>query len=175
MTTYNFNVSARYKLIGRIMQSTSVIAYVIHDRVNEKIYPLDKGVVEQLALGKQIYNSYAQVYNGTVYMKGIGCKISELPKYNNKCQLIEKDNSKKVAHEYEYKITGKIIRGRKVLGYVLIGLKDKVSHKIDKDTVIQYALENKIINAKCQKNNGTMILRANNGYDLCNLPTIAIK
>lgn len=175
MTTYNYNVSARYKLIGRIMHSTSVIAYVIKDRANNQVYPLDKGVVEQLALNKQVYNSYAQVYNGVVNMKGIGCKISELPKYNSNCQLIDKSKTKSPAHTYEYKITAKLISGRKVLGYVLLNLADGSYHKVDKDTVIQYALDNKIVNAKCQRNNGNMILRASNGYDLFNLPTVSVK
>lgn len=175
MATYNYNVSARYTLIGRIMKSTSVIAYVIQDRVNGQVYPLEKGVVEQLALNKQIYNSYAQVYNGVVNMKGIGCKISELPKCGNKCKPLEKANTKNTVHNYEYQITGKIISGRKVLGYILMSLKDKSSHRFDKDTVIQYAMDDKIINAKCQRNNGSMILRASNGYDLSNLPTVSVK
>ena len=98
MATYNYNVSARYTLVGRIMKSTSVVAYVINDRVNGQIYPLGKGVVEQLALNKQIYNSYAQVYGGVVIMKGIGCKISELPKCNEKCEPLEKVSNKNTDH-----------------------------------------------------------------------------
>lgn len=175
MATYNYNVSARYTLIGRIMKSTSVVAYVINDRVNGQIYPLDKGIVEQLALNKQIYNSYAQVYNRVVIMKGIGCKISELPKCNEKCEPLERVNSKNTDHNYEYKITGKIISGRKVLGYIIVRLKDNSAHRVDKTTVMQWAMSDKIINAKCQRNNGNMILRASNGYDLSNLPTVSIK
>ena len=175
MATYNYNMSARYRLVGRIMESTSVKAYVIHDRVSDKVYPLEKGVVEQLALNKQIYNCYAQVYNGVVNMKGIGCKLSELPKYGCKQDQLHKSSSKNATHDYIYKITGKIISGRKVLGYVLVNMKDNTSHHADKNTVIQYALDNKIINAKCQRNNGSVILRASNGFDLYSLPTVSVK
>jgi len=157
------------------MESTTVKAYVIYDRVSDKVYPLGKGEVEQLALNKQIYNCYAQVYNGVVNMKGIGCKLSELPKYGNKSDSLGKSASKNTTRDYIYKITGKIISGRKVVSYVLVNLKDNSSHQVDKDTVIKYALDNKIINAKCQRNNGSIILRASSGYDLYNLPTVSVK
>ena len=79
MKDYNFG--AKYSIIGRILNRTTVEYYVLQDRSNNSTLKMKKGVVEQLALSKQIYNCNAQVYKDIVNMKGINFKLSQLPRY----------------------------------------------------------------------------------------------
>ena len=68
-------------MIARVMNKTTVVAYVLRDRNNGEYITLDKNTVDNLALNKEIYNCYAQVYQGSCNLKGINCQISKLPKF----------------------------------------------------------------------------------------------
>ena len=93
-----YNVGAKYEIIGRIQHGTSVMAYMIKDRVESSTSIIEKGIVEQLALNKQIYNCNAQLYGNIVNMKGVNCKLNQLPKYTESGDLVpEEEKPKKKA------------------------------------------------------------------------------
>lgn len=171
-----YHVSARYVLVGRITEGTYVKGYVVFDRYSKTKSTMEKGVVEQLALNKQVYNSTAQVYGNIVNMKGINCKLSELPRFDEHGNKVTKTSKEVNTRKAEYEIVGKVQKGRKVLGYVLVKLNSnqKDKYNLEKSQVLKLAREGKILNAKCQMYGDKLMLRAANGYDLTKLPVYNI-
>lgn len=170
MSNY-YNIGAKYEIVGRITNSTSVVAYMLSDKQTGQLIPMEKGMVEQLALSKNIYNCTAQLYNNLVNLKGINCQLSKLPKYDINGTLLddEKTKSKIVA---DIKIVGKIQNGKSITHYVVIILNNPTkTYTIDKERIKELALNGRIINAKCQMNNGETLLRGANGYTISQLKT----
>lgn len=167
-----YNIGARYAIAGRILKGTTVIAYVMHDKILGQYSPLEKSLVEQLALNKQIYNCSAQIYGDIVNLKGINCKLSQLPKYNPDGTLVDDSDKIKKKVVPDLKLVGKVHTGRTVTSYIMIALNepDKLM-KIPKDAVIKLAQEGRIINAKSQMNGKDALIRAANGYTLSGLKT----
>lgn len=169
----NCNMLAQYEIIGRVPNGTSIVGYVIKNRYNGEICILQKGIVEQLALCKNIYNANAQIYNNVVNLKGINCKLSQLPKYSANGAIIENNNSKKYQIDPFLKIVGRVQKARAISGYI-IEYKDKddkiVRKRVDKDRTLELARAGYIINAKAQLNNGELMLRGID-EDLGNLKT----
>lgn len=164
------NIGARYKIIGRITNGTSVIAYVVEDALNKTVYPLEKGVIEQLALNKQIYNCTAQVYGNIVNLRGIDCKLNQMPRYDENLKpIVNKKVPKRVSADL--KIVGKMQKGRVIEYYVLESLTEpnKPKFKMSRDNVITLAKQGRIINAKCQNNKNETMLRGAPGYNLTKL------
>lgn len=167
-----YNVGARYEIIGRIQNGTTVLSYMINDRTDNSKNMIEKGVVEQLALNKQIYNCTAQVYGNIVNLKGINCKLSKLPKYTEDGNLIPEPEKPKKKAPADLKLVGKIQCGRAISDYVIVALKDTSKKmKVPKETVLQLAQDGRILNAKIQMNNGEMMLRGTYGVNLAKLPT----
>lgn len=79
MTRYR--ITGTKKVVARVMDGTKVLGYVTIDR-NKKLQTVNKRVFEQLALNGDIVNCTGQVYGNTINLRGIGMKLSELPKYN---------------------------------------------------------------------------------------------
>lgn len=158
----NYNILAQYEIIGRVPNGTSIVGYVIRNRMNGEVSILQKGIVEQLALCKNIYNATAQIYNNVVNLKGIGCKLSQMPKYSANGAVIDNIETKKYQIEPFLKIIGRVQRSRVICGYIL-EYKDKedniIRKKFDKDKVLELARAGYIINAKAQLNNGELMLR----------------
>jgi hypothetical protein len=167
-----YNVGARYEIVGRVLQGTTVIAYVLRDKVTGNLGTMEKAVVEQLALNKQIYNCSAQVYSGIVNLKGINCKLSKLPKYDINCNPIVDDVNQKKKIRADLKLVGKVQNGRVISDYMVVYLSDpnKVM-KVPRDTVIKLAQEGRIINAKSQMNGSEVMLRGAAGVNLAQLKT----
>lgn len=158
---YHLNVGAQYEVIGRIQNGVKVTHYVIKDRTDDTKKKMEKAVVEQLALNKQIYNCQAQIYGDLVNIKGINCKISQLQKYDEELNVIaetEKQRKKKVPKDL--RLVGKVQNGKFISDYVIASVNDPDKMvKLPKDTVLQLAQEGRIVNAKVQYNNGVLILR----------------
>lgn len=166
-----FNTNGRLQVIGRITQKTYVYAYVCVDRQTGKRFVVDKKKFEELALNKQVYNCTAQLYNGIVNLKGIECKLNQLPRYTDDgLGVIEKEEQKqKVVPDLV--IVGKIQKGKAVLYYVVSKLNDNSQKiKIARQQVMELARAGRIVNAKCQTNGNSELLRGSNG---CNLTEIA--
>lgn len=167
-----YNVGAKYEIIGRIQHGTSVMAYMIKDRVESSTSIIEKGIVEQLALNKQIYNCNAQLYGNIVNMKGVNCKLNQLPKYTESGDLVPEEEKPKKKAPADLKLIGKVQTGRTITDYIVVALKDTSKKmKVPKETVLQLAQEGRILNAKVQMNNGEMMLRGNYGVNLSQLTT----
>lgn len=167
-----YNVGAKYEIIGRIQHGTSVMAYMVKDRVESSTSIIEKGIVEQLALNKQIYNCNAQLYGNIVNMKGVNCKLNQLPKYTESGDLVPEEEKPKKKAPADLKLIGKVQTGRTITDYIVVALKDTSKKmKVPKETVLQLAQEGRILNAKVQMNNGEMMLRGNYGVNLSQLTT----
>ena len=167
-----YNVGAKYEIIGRIQHGTSVMANMIIDRVESSTSIIEKGIVEQLALNKQIYNCNAQLYGNIVNMKGVNCKLNQLPKYTESGDLVPEEEKPKKKAPADLKLIGKVQTGRTITDYIVVALKDTSKKmKVPKETVLQLAQEGRILNAKVQMNNGEMMLRGNYGVNLSQLTT----
>lgn len=158
----NCNILAQYEIIGRVPNGTSIVGYVIKNRTNGEIQILQKGIVEQLALCKNIYNANAQIYNNVVNLKGINCKLSQLPRYTADGSIICDKETKRYSVEPFLKIVGRVQRQRIICGYI-IEYKDRedkiIRKRVDKDKTLELARAGYIINAKAQLNNGELMLR----------------
>lgn len=167
-----YNIGAKYEIIGRISKGTSVIAYMLRDRTNGQEFPMEKGMVEQLALTKQIYNSTAQVYNDLVNLKGINCKLSKLPKYKEDGTPCDETPKKKVKLKPDLVIIGKMAEGRVITDYILCTVDSPdLRMRVPKETVIQLASDGRFTNAKVQRNGDEIILRGTDGTNLNQLTT----
>ena len=167
-----YNVGAKYEIVGRIQHGTSVMAYMVKDRVENSTSIIEKGIVEQLALNKQIYNCNAQLYGNIVNMKGVNCKLNQLPKYTETGDLVPEEEKPKKKAPADLKLIGKVQTGRIITDYVVVALKDTSKKmKVPKETVLQLAQEGRILNAKVQMNNGELMLRGNYGVNLSQLTT----
>ena len=171
-----YNIGAKYEIIGRISKGTSVIAYMLRDRTNKQEFPMEKGMVEQLALTKQIYNSTAQVYNDLVNLKGINCKLSKLPKYKEDGTPYDVLPEKKVKLDPDLIIIGKMTEGRMITDYIVTYVSTPdIKMRVPKETVIQLALDGRFTNAKVQKNGNATILRGIEGTNLNKLDTYIVR
>lgn len=171
MSNY-YNIGARYEIVGRVTQGTAVVAYVLYDKISGASAQMEKSMVEQLALNKQIYNCTAQVYNNIVNLKGINCKLSKLPRYDVQGNKIIDDvkNKKKVVADL--KLVGKIPCGRVISDYVVVSVNNPTKlMKIPRDTVIKLAKEGRFVNAKSQMNGDEIMLRGVAGVNLSQLRT----
>lgn len=165
-----YNLDAKYEIIGRIQSGTSVIAYMVRDMVEDSASIIEKSIVEQLALNKQIYNCNAQLYGNIVNMKGVNCKLNQLPKYNQKGNLISEDKKPKNKVQADLKLIGKVQTGRIITDYIVVAITDMSKKmKVPKETVIELAQEGRIVNARVQMNNGEMMLRGSYGVNLSQL------
>ena len=161
-----YNYSAKYEVVGRVPDGTSVVAYICLDRENGKHTMLSKGIVEQLALNKNIYNVQAQIYNNIVNLKGINCKLSQLPRYNANGSIIENNtvSNKKDIVPF-IRIIGRVQKSKSISGYIVeYKTKDNKTarKKIDKEMMLGLARKGYVINAKAQLNNGVLMLRGLN-------------
>lgn len=172
------NIGARYKIVGRVMNGTIVKSYVLLDMTNNRLAAIEKEIVEQYALNKQIYNCTAQIYNNIINMKGIDCKLSQLPRYNPDCTLADIKNKKEKSKDTikpDIMIVGKIHDGRAITHYVVVCTSEPDrTLKVKKSKVLALAKNNRIINAKSQYNCGELMLRAKNGFSLNNIASYVI-
>lgn len=168
----SYNVGAKYEIIGRVLKGTSVMAYRIKDRTDNSTSIVEKSIVEQLTLNRQIYNCNAQIYNDIVNMKGVNCKLNKLPKFTMNGEPVPEVEKPKKKAPADLKLIGKVQNGRKISDYIVVALNDTSKKmKVPKDTVIQLAQDGRILNAKIQMNNGVPMLRGAYGVNLAQLTT----
>lgn len=168
----NYNIGARYEIIGRVTKGTSVLGYLILDKSNNTRGTLEKAVVEQLALNKQIYNCTAQVYGNIVNLKGINCKLNQLPKFTMDGQPVPENDRKKKRVVSDLKLVGKVQKGRAISDYVVIDLNDpNTLMKIPRSLVLKLAQDGRFSNATVQMNGNEIMLRGVSGSNLSQLQT----
>lgn len=172
-----YNLDARYKIIGRVMRGQTVLAYAVVDRHTNAKTLIAKNIAEEMALNKQFVNCFGQVYDNNINLKGIGCKLNQLPKYNEHGELIEIEEKHKKRMN-DLRLIGKIQQGRNVVAYVLEAV-NKAAYpgeiKKSRQETLELARDGRIINAKCQIYEGKLMLRAANGYSLNNLKVMQVK
>lgn len=163
----------RYTVTARYMDGVKVTAYHLVDAYGNG-RKVDRNVVAQLALDKLILNVSAQMYNNTIVIKGIKCKLTDLPVIDEISGKIkgEQDNKSK-QNVGKYSIIARILLGKSIYGYVLSNVNgDK--KKVSRDVVLNLARDGKIINARAQLYGGKMLLRGV-GVELAQLPVIRAK
>lgn len=74
----------------------------------------------------------------------------------------------------DMKITGRILDGSKVIGYVVVDTTG-VAKNIRRDTTIRLAQNLKFINASAYTKDGAWFLKGENGTNLMELPTFKTK
>lgn len=168
----NYNFGAIYELVGRVTQGTSVVAYMVRNRTDGSLVKIEKNIIEQLALNKQIYNCTAQVYGSIVNLKGINCKLNQLPKYDVNGTAISTSVKNNKAQDADLKLVGKVVNGRTISDYIVININEPDNKmRLPRDMVIKLTQNGRIINAKSQMNGKDYILRGTNGENLCKLKT----
>lgn len=169
MSDKRYNISAQYEIIGRVLDSKSVIGYVLLSRIDGAKMICTRGTVEQLALDKNIYNATAQIYNNNVLIKGINCKLNQLPNYSTDGVKIV---NKEVKNIPKIKLIGRIQTSRTTSSYIVEyesaeGVKRRT---FTKQEILELARRGLVVNAKAQLNNGELMLRGIN-EDLGSLKT----
>lgn len=169
MTDKKYNISAQYEIIGRVPDGKSVIGYVLLSKIDGTTMICSRGTVEQLALDKKIYNATAQIYNNNVVLKGINCKLNQLPNYSVDGTRITSKEKRSIP---KLRIIGRIQNSRIVSSYIVEYDSNGETKRrtFTKDEILDLARRGLIINAKAQLNNGELMLRGIN-EDLGSLKT----
>jgi small nuclear ribonucleoprotein (snRNP)-like protein len=166
----SYNIGAKYEIIGRVPNGKSISAYILKDKTTGKNVSMEKTIVEQLALNRQIYNCSAQVYGEIVNLKGINCKLSQLPKYDRYCNMIIDKVQEEKEDIADLKLVGKVQNGRVITDYVVVTIKEPDNlMKLPRDTVIRLAQDGRIVNARSQMNGSEILLRGVQGLNLSKL------
>lgn len=158
-----------YRIEGRYMRGTTVTDYYLIDQNGNK-HRMSKDEVGRLALNKQIVNCVAQQYGGQIVMKGLNCKLNQLPILrDNDPNIVIVNNPSRFT---TLLITMRIIQNRRVVGYVL---RDYAGNEqcVQKEQVISLAATGKVSNARVQRSQGKSILRGVN-CNLAELPAYTI-
>lgn len=167
---------ARYVVIGRCVKGVNVAGYIIQDLEDGSRRLVERPMIEEMALNKVIKNVAAQVYEGRVAMKGIGCKLTSLPLYSTNGEIVNTaENSMK--QREEMLLSNRIMDGKSTIGYTLAlwinGVKCN-EKRITRDTAVRLAQQGQISNVRVQRCNGQAILRGVN-CDLSKLDTINLS
>lgn len=165
-----------YKIIGRCLNGVRVEGYVVQDMVNGATTVLNKLETEDLVMRKLVKNCTGQLYNGKVILKGVNCKLVDLPNFTLDGKPIQKKDKTKERKVPSIRIVARIVKGKNTLGYVLYRTDSKgriQEAKVERSKVIKMAREGKIANARAQRSNDTYVLR---GVDceLAQLPVFKI-
>lgn len=153
-----------YKILNPIKEGTVIIGYrLINQRSQVVTKPRDE--VLELALLGYITNAKARIENGVITLKGIGCKLRDLPALQ----------IKKIDTPELYVLTHRIISNRKIIGYIIQNNKG-ATRKISVDEGIELARNKRIHNVSIQKyGDSDYRLRGKNGFSLETLPTVSVK
>lgn len=170
-----YNLGAVYAVVGRVTTGTTVDGYIVITKDDNKRIFVNKSEFEVLALSKKIYNCSAQAYNNCINLKGIGCKLSKLPRYTRDCTEIKEVKEDKQINQVTIVLKYKVRDGREVIGYIV---KEKlptgqvVDRYKSREALKNEAAKNRVYGVKCQSNGDKIILRSVNGYSLNNIPEI---
>jgi hypothetical protein len=167
---------AQYRIVGRCMDGVHVVGYVLMDLITGERRIVTTEETHYLVLNKQVDNCKGQLYNGQVYLKGVGCKLIDLPTYDKYGRPIEKVQKVKYKPRATAIIIGRILNDRNVIGYIVQAIDSNgnvVKKRLKREEVIKLAREGKIANARVQMFNGEYILRGV-GCNLSQLPAVNI-
>lgn len=173
MNTVNFNNTGlvdKYTVVARYMDGVKVVGYHLIDSQGKE-HAVTKETVEALALNKSLLNVSGQRYKNDIVIKGVNCKLSELPVIDaHSGKLKGEENNKKKSSPGKFTLTARITKGKSTVGYVL---KDAagVERRIKREDVLLLARDGRLANARAQSYEGNLLLRGV-GFELAQLPTI---
>lgn len=166
-----------YQIVGRYMDGKEVVAYHLLSLDTGKKGRYTKEQVYYLVGRGQITNCDGQLYQDKVLLRGKGMSLEDLPVVQvngdlSRTEAIGRVKRGTSAEEAlnQVMIVGKIVDGRRTLGYVVrnAGGGEK---RLKRDDVLQLARDGKIGNARAQYYNGQLILKGVN-CDLSQLPQV---
>ena len=160
-----------YRIIGRSLCGVKVIGYMLENVMTFERGIYSKKQTEELALNKQIVNCTAQIYKDKIIIKGIRCKLVELPDFNENGIQIKK---KHMEDKHTIVIVSRVMRGKHNLAYVLeyrINNNTIDTRTLEREKVLNMAREGLIENARVQKLNNRYLLRGVK-CELSQLPVI---
>lgn len=160
-----------YNIVARYVDGTKCLGYMVEDENGNKQIK-SKNEVDVLAINKMIDNCNAQMFNGSIVMKGKNIKLRDLPCCDKNGNFIEKKNKNT---EQQYTIVGKVVKGRTVVEYAVKDLYTGEITRMQREDVIKLAYQRKIYNAYIQTYNNKRIIRGRNGTDLNFIKTIYIQ
>lgn len=163
----------RYEVIGRYMAGKRVEGYMVRDRSTGIAAVVSRNKVEQLALNGNIRNVTAQNYGDRVVLKGIGCKLSEMPNYDINGNLVETGWNEAQKQSFE-RIVARIVDGRQTVGYVIevvVNGRSAGFKELSRENTIAMARLNRLSNARAQMSQGRLVLRGVN-CELTQLKTV---
>lgn len=181
-----------YKVVGRYMNGKEVVGYHFIGSDNSPlalnkertIYLIGKGVIENMRISTN---------NGEIIIRGKGINLNTLPVYDeskdkyrpgqvsqqaaaSSAQARGVDNRNNMSN---FKIVKRIMKGTNCIGYVLEDIVGNLRN-VSRDTVIEYAKNNRISNAILNKvtdpSTGqlTFALRGVNGCQFKKLPIMIV-
>ena len=166
-----------YKIIGRYTEGVKVIGYALQNADTGEVGVINKQIVEQLALSKAIMNCSGQFYDDKVVLKGINCKLVNLPNCTADGRIVSKEKELISNKQEPLYINARIVDGKNIVGYRLFRLNDngdKVEKNIERDKVLQLARSGLIANARVQRSNDKLLLRGVK-CDLAQLPMMRLS
>lgn len=167
----------QYSIVGRYMNGTEVTGYHLQSIETGKAGKFTREQVIFLVGRGQVTNCQAQLYQDKVILRGVGISLDELPVKQESGELQRTGNIGKVRKGTQvedamtqFLIVGSIVNGRSTIGYVIRNSGGQTK-KIDRETALNLAKNNRLGNARVQEYNGKIILRGV-GTNLSDLPTI---
>ena len=163
-------------LIGRCLNGVKVVGYVIMDKNTKIVRVISKEETDYLVMNKAVDNCIGQIYEGKVLLKGLNCKLIDLPNYGLDGRLITKEISQTEKNQAYLSITARIMKGKSTIGYVIYGLGNSgeaMEKNIEREKVLTLAQEGKLTNARAQKFNNKLLLRGVN-CELAQLPVVRV-
>lgn len=165
------SLTDKYTIVARYMDGVNVIGYHLIDS-NGNGLTVTKEDVKQLALNKMLLNAVGQRYKDDIVIKGINCKLSELPVIDVSSGKLKGNDIRGKMDLYKFKIVGRITKGKNTIGYVLRDPQG-MERKVKRSDVLKLAREGKLSNARAQAYNGKLLLRGV-GFELAQLPVIRV-
>lgn len=168
--------SNNYTVVGRCLEGVKVIAYVIKDNVTMNTSIVSKDATERLVMNKLVENCTGQFYDGKIIIKGVNCKLTDMPNYNLSGDIIVKEVMGKAKKVAKLEIRARVVYGKTTVGYIVRSLdsSSNTDRRLDRKTVVELARDGKIANARAQRFNDKMLLRGVN-CELSQLPIIRIN
>lgn len=160
-------VGLQYKITGRYMNGSSVTAYHIVG-TDGRSMKASKELVAYFAGKGMITNARIQTNtdDGSISLRGVGISLNDIPVLNERTGEIRQRHGGEVIGKVgvgkidnsKFEIAARLFVGPTLVGYVLRDNEGR-ERKLDRSTVIKFAKDNRILNAKVTQSNGTDVLR----------------
>lgn len=153
----------RVKILNTIKDGTVIRGYRVVDTAGE-VKDISREDLNELALLGYVINAEARVENGVTILKGVGCKLRDLP------AIRLRDRNK----PEQFIITHRWVDKRRTIGYTIQGNKG-TCRNIDMNTALKMAKQKLILHVTIQKySDGEYRLRGKDNFSIEKLPTMSM-